>query len=147
MALYQLIYRSKASQPFTQEELVALLGTARTFNTERDITGILLYGYNHFIQLLEGDDEVVRELYFHRIYRDPRHHSLKILQEGFVKKRLFSQWAMTFQHFDPQRAQYLAGFIDPDEQSEYGRNLLGPLQITDAMEMLSLDLNGKGQDD
>lgn len=147
MALYQLVYRSKASTPFSQNDLLALLGKARNFNSERNITGILLYGYNHFIQLLEGDDEVVRDLYFNRIYRDPRHHSAKILQESFVPKRLFSQWAMGFRNFDPQRVQYLAGFIDPDGQSEFGRNLLAPLQITDALEMLSLDLKGKEQDD
>lgn len=144
MALYQLVYRSKATNVFSQNELLDLLEKARGFNTGRSITGILLYGYNHFIQLLEGDDEVVRELYFHRIYHDPRHHSLRILQESFIKERLFSQWAMAFRNFDPNKVQYMAGFIDPDGESEYGRNLLAPLQITDALEMLSLELKGKG---
>lgn len=147
MALYQLVYRSKASHPFTQDELLALLGKARQHNSEKNITGILLYGYNHFIQLLEGEDELVRELYFQRIHRDPRHHSVKILQESPVKKRLFAQWSMGFRHFDPERVQYIAGFIDPDGPSEYGRKLLAPLEIAEAMEMLALEVAGKGPDD
>lgn len=147
MALYQLVYRSRATAPFSDDMLVELLKKARKHNQEKHISGILLYGYNSFIQLLEGDDDVVRDLYYNYIFHDPRHQDLKVLQETYPSKRLFSKWAMAFRPIDKERVSFLAGFVDPDIQSEYGRNLLAPLRLTDAIESLARDVEQRRQDE
>lgn len=144
MALYQLVYRSKPAVPFSDGDLIVLLEAARSFNAAHNISGILLYGYNTFIQLIEGDDDVIRGLYYQHIYHDIRHHSLKVLQETYIEKRRFERWSMAFRPLDKERLRFLNGFIDPDIPSEYGRNLLSPLQITEAMETLAHDLDKRG---
>jgi Sensors of blue-light using FAD len=143
MALYQIVYRSKATAPFAEDDLVALLEKARSHNAGKNISGLLLYGYNQFFQLLEGDDELVKDLFFNRINNDSRHGAVKVLQEGYTAKRLFGQWAMAFRPLDAKRAKLLEGFVDPDVQSEYGRNLLAPLKMTDALEMLSMEVESR----
>ncbi len=143
MALYQLIYRSKARIRPSDVALSALLQQCREKNTPKNITGILLYGYGMFIQLLEGDDELVRELYYEHIANDPRHYDMKVLQEGFVPKRLFQDWSMAFRTHEPQRYLSQPGFVDPDTPSVYGRRLLSPLMTMEAMEMLSAEVHGK----
>jgi hypothetical protein len=68
---------------------------------------------------------------------------MKVLQEGFVPKRLFQDWSMAFRTHEPQRYLSQPGFVDPDTPSVYGRRLLSPLMTMEAMEMLSAEVHGK----
>jgi hypothetical protein len=142
MTLYNLIYRSQASYPFSDSELTGLLAECRIKNAQSNISGILLYGYGFFIQLLEGNKHEIKEL-FERIAADTRHHSVKVLREGPAEKRLYAQWAMAFRPYDPEAVIQMPGYIDPDTTSVYGRNLLSPLQTLQAMEMLSMEVNNR----
>jgi Sensors of blue-light using FAD len=144
MGLYQLVYQSKAAYPFDDQALAELLAKVRPFNTEYNITGILLYGYGSFLQMLEGDDDVVRSLYYLKIARDPRHTNLKVLKEGYSSTRLFQQWAMAFRPLEPNLFTHISGFVNPDQESEYGRDLLNPLRTMEALELLSLDVERRG---
>jgi hypothetical protein len=65
----------------TDDSLLSLLERARKNNAQRGISGILLHGYGFFIQLLEGDAELVRDLYYNHICLDTRHNNLKVLHE------------------------------------------------------------------
>ena len=145
MALYQLIYRSKARTRPSDVALAELLQQCREKNTPKNISGILLYGYGMFIQLLEGDDELVRELYYQHIANDPRHYDMKVLSEGFVNNRLFQNWSMAFRAYEPDRFLSQPGFVDPDTPSVYGRSLLSPLMTMEAMEMLSMDVQQRNR--
>ena len=64
--MFQLVYLSSASQPFSEDDLVALLTQARQNNTAHGLTGMLLYKDGNFMQVLEGDEAEVRRL-FHTI--------------------------------------------------------------------------------
>lgn len=139
MSVYQLIYCSRAKAPMTDAALLELLDVCRVFNEANHISGILLYGYHHFIQLLEGDKEVVRSLYFNRISKDPRHYKCKILHEEEKTERRFRHWAMAFKRLNAQEQMYFAGYVDPELESEYGRDLLAPLRIMDAISMVAPD--------
>lgn len=46
-----------------------------------------------FVQALEGDEAVVRDLY-ETISHDERHESVSVLEEQTVPKRVFARWAM-----------------------------------------------------
>jgi hypothetical protein len=144
MALYHLIYQSKATRPFSDVELKHLLETAREYNEQHGITGLLLYGHGYFIQLLEGDDDVVQSLYYNCIAPNPGHHSLKILREGKIEQRLFYRWAMAFRPMDKDNFQSVKDYVNPDGESEYGRNLLAPFPLLQGLEFFILQMNRKG---
>jgi hypothetical protein len=141
MALYHLIYQSKATRAFSDDDLTQLLSKARDFNTQYKVTGLLLYGYGSFLQILEGDDDIVKALYYLRIAADPNHQNLRVLREGFVEKRLFDQWAMAFRPLDNNLFSQMSGYVNPDTESQYGRNLLSPFSTMEALELLSHELN------
>ena len=122
------------------EDLNALLEVARRNNAQKGISGILLHGYGFFIQLLEGDADVVLDLYYNHICQDTRHQTPKVLQEGEASSRLYSDWAMAFRPFEPNRFLIQPGYVDPDQPSIYGRDLLSPLQTLEIMETVSLHI-------
>ena len=80
-----------------------LANAAADSNLGRDVTGTLLYCRGHFLQLLEGDEAVVRPL-FHKIGRDPRHADVHLLSCEPAAKRLFPAWGMSHLHLDTARA-------------------------------------------
>lgn len=102
--MYHLIYRSQATETLDTSQLTSLLEQSRTFNLGHDLTGLLLYSPDQqFLQVLEGDKEVVRTLYYEHILADPRHHDCWVLSEGPWTHRSFPDWSMGFltdQHLD-----------------------------------------------
>ena len=97
MGLYHLIYQSQALVPFAPAELTALLQWSRSHNREIHITGLLLHSPDgRFLQILEGEDADVRQLYYQHILPDPRHHQCRVLGEGSCAERSFADWNMGF---------------------------------------------------
>jgi hypothetical protein len=96
MALYHLIYESRASQSFTDEDLLDLLQTSRDYNAQHELTGLLLYSSEgRFLQVLEGEQAEVLALY-QRISQDARHTAHVLLLSGPLAKRRFGEWRMGF---------------------------------------------------
>jgi hypothetical protein len=93
MALGHLLYISDALRPMTREDLDAIRDVSNAFNAKHDITGVLLYSAGHFVQLLEGEPRVVRDLY-DKIVLDPRHWRVRLLVERPADRRLFADWDM-----------------------------------------------------
>jgi len=80
-------------------ELRDLLQESR-LNNERDgITGMLLYKGGTFIQVIEGPDEAIADLYA-RVRKDPRHTRIIKLLEGTTEERMFPNWSMGFRNAD-----------------------------------------------
>ena len=108
--MLQTIYASAAVKPFTREDLVELLKIARQRNTAADISGMLLYHDGSFLQVLEGPDKNVDEL-FAKVQKDPRHTRILLLLRGTIQKREFENWSMGF--VDTTRlAERTEGFVD-----------------------------------
>ena len=93
--MYELIFCSSASQNIKAADLENILNTARAFNTKNDITGCLLYYKNEFIQILEGDKTIVKNLY-NSINQDMRHNNTILVAEGEKPERSFDNWSMAF---------------------------------------------------
>ena len=113
--MFRLVYVSSATTPFSQDDLVELLTQARTKNQRLGVTGMLLYKDGNFMQVLEGDEAVVREL-FGCIERDPRHHgSIVLLEEVLLQQndageeRAFPDWSMGFRNFADADIQNVEG--------------------------------------
>lgn len=143
MRVFQLIYRSKASAYYNDDDLAQLLRQCRSKNIEKKVTGLLLYGYGSFVQLLEGQDNVVRELYNQRIVPDARHHDPVVLHQGYVPKRLFKDWSMAFQPLNAERVRHLSGYLSPEQTAGSGRNLLAPLRLLEVMQGFAMDMRNR----
>ena len=92
MKLMQLVY---CSQPFgySLEILSAILVASRANNRKNNITGALICRSDIFLQLLEGPEQHVKNIY-ETIQNDDRHINVYHLIDQPVKKRLFPAWAM-----------------------------------------------------
>ncbi len=99
MSLISLTYVSSEARPMTDDDLMAILNTARNFNPTKDITGLLLYRKGYFIQALEGEEADVTAL-FEKIKQDPRHTKVLCVSQEPIDRRSFQQWSMGFQNLD-----------------------------------------------
>ena len=115
--LTQMVYISKASQEFTDEGLVDLLEKSRQKNAALGITGMLLYKSGKFLQVLEGNTEVVEQL-FDRIRNDSRHYDFTPLSIVPVKQREFGDWSMAFGNLNNLSLQDIEGYSTALEEGQ-----------------------------
>ena len=92
MTLTQLIY---TSQPFGFDDAIlnGILVSARRNNPKLDITGCLICRHDMYLQLLEGPDAAINDLYV-RLAADNRHLAMQRLNIASVGERMFPGWAM-----------------------------------------------------
>lgn len=91
--MYRLIYKSESTARASWRSIGPIL-TASTRNNDRDgLTGVLLIGKRHFMQVLEGDGAAVSATFL-RIARDPRHHDVRLISFEPTQQRLFAEWEM-----------------------------------------------------
>ena len=91
--LIEFIYTSQARQPFSTVQLTALQTQCQEHNKQHQITGMLLYDNQKFMQVLEGEQAAVEAL-FDKIKQDPRHQHIEALIHNPIKKRNFATWDM-----------------------------------------------------
>ena len=91
--LVRLLYASCAAEAVTQELIEAILQSSRKHNPALGITGVLCYGGDVYMQVLEGGREAVNELY-NKIVRDERHRDIALLHYQEVAERKFAGWTM-----------------------------------------------------
>ena len=105
---YQIMYSSKASAPMTLTGLEQILTDARAGNEARNVTGALIYVEGVFLQILEGNKDVVRAV-MANIARDSRHHSVKIFYEAEVDVAAFGAWRMAYLSPTPEQVSNWVG--------------------------------------
>ena len=93
MALAQIVYVSRRHESLAPEVLEQLVGRSRARNAQRRITGVLIAGATHLMQLLEGDLHDIVELY-ETIRCDPRHGQVYCVVCKNVKRRMFPESGM-----------------------------------------------------
>jgi hypothetical protein len=96
--MIQLVYYSISNLELTSEDMTDILVSARAYNSKNKITGCLLYHNKIFLQLLEGEKEIVLNLY-ESIKKDKRHSNITFLVEEEIKDRMFPGWSMAFHEF------------------------------------------------
>ena len=97
--MFYLIYVSSAVKLMDNDELLTLLEQSREKNLRLGITGMLLYSEGNFMQMLEGDRQVVLELY-DAIRNDYRHKGVMTIRSDNIEERNFEDWSMGFFNMD-----------------------------------------------
>lgn len=105
----QIIYSSKAVREFDDLELAKLLEVSVQNNSRRNVTGLLLYAHGNFMQVLEGEGDVVDSI-ISRISNDSRHHHVNILVRTPIRAREFGKWHMGFHQLRDVSSQDWANF-------------------------------------
>ncbi|MFO1447407.1 MAG: BLUF domain-containing protein [Opitutaceae bacterium] len=114
--MIQVAYVSSAVPVFTPDDIAGILIKSRHNNTERGITGLLLYRGGDIMQVLEGEEGVIRKL-LRAIQEDRRHRGVIKLFEKKIEERDFQDWSMGFHDLNAEGATYLEGyseFLSPD---------------------------------
>lgn len=109
--MLSIVYASSAVRLFTRAELVDLLEVSHKANREHGISGMLLYRGGNFIQVIEGENEEVLQLY-ENIKADPRHKDVTLLTQDPITTRQFPDWTMGFRNIDQMSEEELAGYSD-----------------------------------
>jgi hypothetical protein len=95
--LSQVVYLSRDRMRL--EDIDDLVTASARRNARHGITGVLLFGGGHFLQVLEGPPEVVDAL-VGRIAADPRHTDFEVLLRRPVSSRQFAHWGMVLVGLD-----------------------------------------------
>jgi hypothetical protein len=115
-SLISLIYASRSTECFHEHEIPELLQQVRIANAKQEFTGMLLYICGSFLQVLEGQPEMV-DAVFSRILRDKRHTQITLIARESIPERAFEGWTMMHKTLDPVEAGELIGetgyFIPP----------------------------------
>ena len=109
--MHQILYVSVETHHHSREDLEALLKQSRDKNAKLGITGILIYYKKHFFQILEGEKDVIFEL-FRTIRKDNRHFSVILVWDQEVLERSFKDWSMAFVNLNEIDKSKLTNFSD-----------------------------------
>jgi Sensors of blue-light using FAD len=93
--LVRMVYASTANESVTGELLESILKVARNRNEVRDLTGMLVFDHQHFLQVIEGDRAAV-SLLLGKLMSDTRHKNLTVLELDEITQRSFADWSMEF---------------------------------------------------
>jgi len=119
--MHHIMYMSTAAVVVGENELKQMLVYYRGNNQQHDITGLLLYSGEHYVQLIEGKEADLRML-FTKIVKDYHHIDIIKLADGKISQRMFSDWSMGFKVVSEELFSTLSGYVNP-----YGHDFLHSL--------------------
>lgn len=92
MGLTQLIYIS-TKNPLPPTGIFRIQEQAQRNNALADLTGVLLFNREYFLQCLEGEREQVTAA-FTVIAADPRHRNVNLVHASDIVERHYPDWSM-----------------------------------------------------
>ncbi len=114
MNLFEIVYQSRSINSFSVDQLYELMLKSREYNIDNQITGCLIYHNLTFIQILEGTQEDVVDL-FTKIKRDNRHTRIDVVWKGDIEKRGFEGWSMSLMNLSANGLENVfSDFLDTD---------------------------------
>ncbi len=91
--LATICYASTATEKCSSIEIGLIVEAAKKNNIRANITGVLFFGNNYFLQILEGPRSNLNRLY-NKIIRDERHTNMQVLELREIGSRCFHEWSM-----------------------------------------------------
>jgi hypothetical protein len=92
-SLYSVIYKSRCKGLANLDLVESILSSSATNNPVSGISGVLVATETHFLQVLEGEFEILNAT-LERIFRDPRHEKIQLIKFAEIEERKFGEWAM-----------------------------------------------------
>ncbi|WP_299025685.1 BLUF domain-containing protein [uncultured Sulfitobacter sp.] len=136
MNLTRLVYYSQRN-PSESLDIEALIETCQRNNGRMNVSGLLHYNGDHFLQVLEGGRVEVSALY-HRIARDTRHSNIILMGCYDVRERMFPRWSMGLhQGMDAQTREIYMRYFATDEVNPETVNVES---LLDVLQDLSVEL-------
>ncbi len=108
MRLHQLVYYSRNTVAGDDRALLhslrEIISVSQKNNSRDGITGYLIFDKTWFLQILEGDRDVIFSTY-KRIQGDPRHGGVVLVQTGEIRQRQFPAWTMGGSMRSPEKQE------------------------------------------
>jgi hypothetical protein len=92
--VFRILYKSVAVSSLTQKDVADIVAHSNKNNNAKGISGFLVFENGRFMQLLEGDEAIVKDLYYSKIAKDSRHSDVIVLKESHGP-RTCSDWTMS----------------------------------------------------
>ena len=132
--LKSICYISNKNSNIIGEHLDKLLHSIISRNNSLNITGVLLLQNDHFFQIMEGDSEIIDEI-FRKIEDDERHHGMIKLLDQPISDRIFEDYesglfsvVSDYRHLKKLRRYFdwikMAGLVQIDQLIELTNNFL-----------------------
>jgi hypothetical protein len=121
-SLWSLAYFSTAMQTLSDVNLRRLFLRAADFNDAVNVTGLLLFADNVFMQTIEGSADDVNTVY-KRIADDSTHQIDEVFVNSTIERRVYPAWAMMASSF-PLDAT-LVSFLQARKESPSGSFTVG----------------------
>ena len=119
--LLRLTYVSRAADSLDSKQLTEILKQARINNTEKGITGILVFNKNYFLQCVEGSRIAINEL-LNALVADNRHHDLQIIEAREVNERIWGEWSMDYVSPNPSNQSLFLKYSSSRDFNPYLMN-------------------------
>ena len=111
--MIQLTYTSLASANFGMSDIQEIMKKAKNFNGENEITGCLLFYNKGFIQISEGEKEIIKNLYS-KIKQNKNHFNVNLLCTNKTHTRIFLQWNIAVKYLNYSYLGQLTGTLFED---------------------------------
>ena len=90
-----ICYISDSAEHKISDKLESIYVKAKANNLKYDITGILIYKNQNFLQVLEGEENAVNQTYT-RIVEDKRHKNIFEVINTNIEERIFQDYNFGF---------------------------------------------------
>jgi hypothetical protein len=121
MKLARLIYASSASKKNTPEILQSIYNNSKSSNNEYNISGVLCYSTDYFLQCIEGPIESVNSLYKNILF-DKRHTDVTLIEYVDIDVRNFEKWNMAYINFDSLEKKLIFKYSNNETFNPYNLN-------------------------
>ncbi len=116
--MLSVAYVSSITSRLSDVDFIKLMQLVRRKNPEIGVSGMLLYCAGEFMQVLEGPDDTVRDLYA-KIRADPRHADVVTVLEEPIRERRFAEWTMGMRQLTPRELKRVSGWSDLRDATEH----------------------------
>lgn len=96
--LRSILYVSNSALGYSidhQGRIGELVDKWRRWNQSVGITGAIVFTERHFVQLIEGPEAAIGELFAH-IRADKRHTAVTVIQDTPTDERRFARWSLAY---------------------------------------------------
>jgi hypothetical protein len=93
--LHEIAYVSTLAPGMPVSVVGDIARKARIYNTEQNVTGLMIFDGIRFCQQLEGEQRQIMKL-VEKISEDPRHANVQVFYHGPLAERRFKNFSLAF---------------------------------------------------